>query len=216
MKFESTYNEMFKGWGPDFTGHAIISHITDQCAVLLVKIQGANWDQFREAPERITLPEVGVFEKRSKVHDGLMYISGNTELRTEPTFQQTVQEWTRRVFASQQPHQIALRVLEEAVELCASVGCTKEEIATSMGKKSHLARAAFPTEGGSIQLNWAEVGDEVADVTHCLIDLLAVNHMDIEVETLKKLAINKERLWAKEKDGQIRHVESVEVQDVSS
>ena len=65
-------------------------------------------------------------------------------------------------------------------------------------------------------VNWQDVGDEVADVTHCLIDLLAIDRRDIEVETLKKLAVNKARFWTKNADGQIRHVTPLEIPDPSS
>lgn len=48
-------------------------------------------------------------------------------------------------------------------------------------------------------------GSEYADIMIMMLDLAHMHNIDIEMETLVKLEINRNRVWAKSKTGTLQH-----------
>lgn len=53
-------------------------------------------------------------------------------------------------------------------------------------------------------------GSEYADIMIMMLDLAHMHNIDIEMETLVKLEINRTRNWAKSKTGTLQHKENDE------
>lgn len=129
--------------------------------------------------------------------------------------QETVGNWIHTTFPGTDPEspRKALRMLEEAVELCFASGASANEITAAVGKALFASRGPdfeYPAEFDDFRdvrtPEPAKIPAEAADV---LIVLLGVAHMrgfDLWEEVSKKMAVNRARRWKANGDGTGYHI----------
>lgn len=94
----------------------------------------------------------------------------------------------------------ALRLLNEAVELCVACGASADEIGARVA--SEIAKAAGRKEFGHSVIDYDEVREELVDVQF-LSEVLAHHTGDVDlcIERDKKLDVLWERKWRVDRDG---------------
>lgn len=118
--------------------------------------------------------------------------------------QQSIAKWARETFPGgddlSPAH--ALRMLDEAIELCLVIGCTFNEMSAHVSDAFNQSVIGPNT---SIP-NPAYVAAELADVAICLDVMAERRGIGLRVEVDRKMAINRARRWQSNGDGTGRHI----------
>src|SRR6185437_15859321 len=125
--------------------------------------------------------------------------------------QETIGTWAKETFPGGDDlgPQHALRLLEEVVELCVTLGATRDDLATLLSTTAEKAyREALKADR---PLEEAEVAEEMAD---CVIVLCVLAHrrgVGLGDEVERKMAINRGRKWQAHGDGTGHHIPNIDV-----
>lgn len=118
---------------------------------------------------------------------------------------ETIWAWQKATFGTPDPRSpaVALRLLTEAVELCAACGATLEEMERSIYSRPEIGvykRHPRP----------AKVPGEAADVYVVLCQVVGTYGFDLNAEVQRKMKTNRDRRWRSNCDGTGQHIRQVD------
>lgn len=119
--------------------------------------------------------------------------------------QAMIAAWADEVFGPADPAspRSALRLLEEAVELCAAAGASWDQIASAAELKLHRLFVDAPPPGDA-----GKIPKEAGDVLVTLYRCAAVYGFDLHEHADRCMAINRVRQWKRHGDGTGQHIKA--------
>lgn len=132
--------------------------------------------------------------------------------------QTTVGEWADATFPGFNPDSpaTALRVLEEAFELCSVSGASCNDIIETVAQCLYKHRGASFHPEMELELvkevsepDLAKIPAEAADVLITLQVLAHRLNFNLDSEVQKKMAVNRSRLWKARGDGTGQHIKDM-------
>ena len=151
----------------------------------------------RDALVELSLAGSAVLTPRGRAHRDALIVSlkqaGDT-LKGNET-QEKIVEWAESVGASGTPGTLALRLLEEVLELCDAAGTNPHDIVKVVN--DHRLRGRKPSA--------LDLRGEVGDVDILLCSFSNRSKIDRREARNLQMAINRERNWRIEPDGRIYH-----------
>jgi NTP pyrophosphatase (non-canonical NTP hydrolase) len=117
--------------------------------------------------------------------------------------QESVGQWAASTFPGGDPHspRMALRILEEVVELCIAAGADRGEI---VDRTIHAVNASLPA-GRAMDPRPDKVAEELADVDITMDAFAHSRGIDRQAEKDAKMIINRGRTWIAKGDGTGHH-----------
>lgn len=130
--------------------------------------------------------------------------------------QESIVSWADSAFGNPDPMspRLALRVLEEVVELCHVAGASNEDICRIFGRACTKSKEGWPRNSWGLQDDAhpepEKVPAEAADVLITLLVLAGRRGFDLDSEVQKKMEKNRGRTWKPFGDGTGQHIRRTE------